>query len=196
MTRLDGYVSSTRIHAVRGQHRWACVWIATVLAGLALVGRGRAGPSGHRQGRRALIGKVDFNFQVRPILSDKCFNCHGPDPRMRKAGLRLDTKEGAFGTTKSGGHAIVPGNLDDSDLFLRITAEDETERMPPKSLGRSLSPEEIDLLKRWIEEGAEWKPHWAFLTAGCGPDPRCQEPQLAQEPARFVRPGPSGLPSS
>ena len=114
--------------------------------------------SGAEPGKR-----VDFNFQVRPILSDKCFNCHGPDSRQRKAGLRLDTKEGAFGLNKSGGHAIVSGNLDDSDLIARITAEDESDRMPPKSLGRSLSPEEIDLLKRWIEEGAEWKPHWAFL---------------------------------
>src|SRR5580698_5329491 len=59
------------------------------------------------------VKKVDFNFQVRPILSDKCFNCHGPDSRQRKAGLRLDTKTGAFGLNKSGGHAIVCGNLDD-----------------------------------------------------------------------------------
>ena len=120
--------------------------------------------------------KVDFNFQVRPILSDKCFNCHGPDPRMRKAGLRLDTKEGAFGTTKSGGHAVVPGNLEESELFARITAADETERMPPKSLGRSLSPEEINLLKRWIEQGAEWKPHWAFLPPVAAPVPDVKNP--------------------
>src|SRR6516165_699397 len=94
---------------------------------------------------------IDFNRDIRPILSDKCFNCHGPDPRQRKAGLRLDTREGAFGTTKSGGHAIVPGDLEASEMAWRITAEDETERMPPKSLGRSLSPREISLLKQWIE---------------------------------------------
>ena len=115
--------------------------------------------------------RVDFNFQVRPILSDKCFNCHGPDTRQRKAGLRLDTKEGAFGSNKSGGHAIVPGNLDESDLVARINAEDESERMPPKSLGRSLSREEIGLLTRWIEQGAEWKPHWAFLPPVAAPYP-------------------------
>ena len=142
-------------------------------------------PSGGRK-------KVDFNFQVRPILSDKCFNCHGPDARQRKAGLRLDTKEGAFGTNKSGGHADRAGNLDDSDLVARITAADESERMPPKSLGRSLSAEEIDLLKQWIEQGAEWKPHWAFLPPVAAADPRCQEPRLAPKSARFVRPGPSG----
>jgi len=120
--------------------------------------------------------KVDFNFQVAPILSDKCFNCHGPDPRMRKAGLRLDTKEGAFGTTKAGDHAIVPGNLDASELFWRITAEDQTERMPPKSLGRSLSPEEINLLKRWIEQGAEWNAHWSFLPPVAAPAPPVKNP--------------------
>jgi hypothetical protein len=120
--------------------------------------------------------KVDFNFQVRPILSDKCFNCHGPDPRMRKAGLRLDTKQGAFGPTKSGDRALVPGDLDASQLFWRITAEDPSERMPPKSLGRSLSPEEINLLKRWIEEGAKWEAHWSFLPPVAVPVPPVKDP--------------------
>ena len=91
---------------------------------------------------------VDFNFEIRPILSDKCFKCHGPDPRNRKAGLRLDTREGAFGTTESGSRAVVPGNLEESELVSRITSSDETERMPPRSLGRTLSSREIDLLKR------------------------------------------------
>jgi hypothetical protein len=107
--------------------------------------------------------KVDFNFQIRPILSDRCFSCHGPDAGNRKAGLRLDTREGATGETKSGGRAVVPGNLDASELYWRITAEDDQDRMPPKSLNRPLSSAEIDLLRRWIEQGAEWKPHWAFL---------------------------------
>ncbi len=110
--------------------------------------------------------KVDFNYEIRPILSDKCFNCHGPDAGKRKAGLRFDTKEGAFARLKSDGHAIVPGNLEESELVDRITAEDETERMPPKSLGRSLSSREIELLKQWIAEGAVWKDHWAFIAPG------------------------------
>ena len=112
--------------------------------------------------------KIDFNYQIRPILSDKCFNCHGPDAGKRKAGLRLDTKDGAFAKLKSDGHAIVPGNLEESELVARITAEDETERMPPKSLGRTLTAQEIELLKRWVEQGAEWKDHWAFLPPGGG----------------------------
>ncbi|MGC8640165.1 MAG: DUF1553 domain-containing protein [Isosphaeraceae bacterium] len=114
-------------------------------------------------GSPAAAKKVDFNYQIRPILSDKCFNCHGPDAGKRKAGLRLDTKAGAFAKLKSDGHAIVPGNLDESELVYRITADDETDRMPPMSLGRSLSAREIELLKQWIAQGAEWKDHWAFI---------------------------------
>ena len=98
---------------------------------------------------------VDFNFQIRPILSDKCFNCHGPDPRNRKAGLRLDTQEGAFATNKSGTCAVVAGDLESSELYQRVTATEESERMPPRSLGRSLSADEVALLKRWIEQGAQ-----------------------------------------
>ena len=116
--------------------------------------------------------KVDFNFQVRPILSDKCFRCHGPDARERKAGLRFDTREGAFAETESGARAIVPGNLAESELYGRITAKDETERMPTKSLGRTLSAGEIEVLRRWIEQGAEWQTHWSFRppVAAAAPD--------------------------
>ncbi|AMV39090.1 DUF1553 domain-containing protein [Planctomyces sp. SH-PL62] len=107
--------------------------------------------------------KVDFERQVRAILSDKCFHCHGPDPKNRKAGLRLDSKDGAFGESKTGLFAIVPGDPDESELVARITSEDEGERMPPRALGRDLSPHEVEILTRWIEQGAEWKDHWAFV---------------------------------
>jgi hypothetical protein len=123
----------------------------------------------------AASNKISFNFQIRPILSDKCFSCHGPDPRNRKAGLRLDTRAGAFGELRSGGHAIVPRHLDESELVARITAEAEADRMPPRVLGRTLSSQEIGLLKRWIEQGAEWKDHWSFI-----PPERVHPPNVRQ----------------
>ena len=85
----------------------------------------------------------------------------------------------------------MPGNLEESELVARITAEDETERMPPKSLGRTLTPTEIDLLKRWVEQGAEWKDHWAFIPPGDVPLPEVKHAGLAPEPDRPVRPGPA-----
>jgi hypothetical protein len=126
--------------------------------------------------------RVDFNQQIRPILSDKCFPCHGPDAGRRKAGLRLDTKDGAFATLKSGGRAIVAGNLEESDLIFRITAEDEVDRMPPKSLGRTLSAREIDLLKKWVEQGAEWKDHWSFIPPEKVPPPNVRHAEWPRNP--------------
>ncbi len=130
---------------------------------------------------------VDFNFQVRPILSDKCFKCHGPDARNRKAGLRLDTRDGAFGPTASGARAVVPGDLEASELYWRITAEDEADRMPPRSLGRTLSQEEVGVLKRWIEQGAEWQPHWAFRPPVAPAVPQVKDAAWSRNPIdRFV----------
>jgi hypothetical protein len=131
--------------------------------------------------------KVDFNFQVRPILSDKCFKCHGPDTGNRKAGLRLDTKDGAFGESESGAVAVVPGKVGESELYRRITAADETERMPPRSLGRTLSPAEIDVLRRWIEQGAEWQSHWSFRPPAAPTAPEVRRTAWPRNPIdRFV----------
>jgi hypothetical protein len=107
--------------------------------------------------------KVDFNRDIRPILSDNCYACHGPDATKRKAGLRLDLKEGALGKLKSDNVAIVPGDLTQSELIARITARDEDDRMPPLKTGKHLSEAQIDLLRRWIAQGAEWQPHWSFI---------------------------------
>ncbi len=108
---------------------------------------------------------VDFNFHVKPILSDKCFACHGPDAKQRKAGLRLDTPEGAFASLKDQPetYALVPGDLQHSVLIHRIASADTTEVMPPPESHLSLSSREIDLLKKWVEQGAEYKGHWAFI---------------------------------
>lgn len=105
---------------------------------------------------------LSFNRDIRPILSDKCFACHGPDKDTREAGLRLDTAEGAFADL--GGYAaIVPGEPDESELIFRITAgEDDDGLMPPKKHKNPLTESEIELLARWIEEGAPFAGHWAF----------------------------------
>jgi hypothetical protein len=107
--------------------------------------------------------KVDFNRDVRPILSDNCYACHGPDSAKRKAGLRLDLKEGAVAKLKSDNLAIVPGHPEKSALVARITNRDEDERMPPVKTGKTLNQAQIDVLIRWINQGALWQPHWSFI---------------------------------
>src|SRR5206468_444130 len=89
---------------------------------------------------------VDFNRQILPLLSENCFACHGPDAGQRKAKLRLDTKEGAFGELRSGGHVIVPGKSAESKMIEKITAADPKDRMPPAKTGKQLKPEQIALL--------------------------------------------------
>ena len=115
---------------------------------------------------------VDYNFHVRPILSDRCYACHGPDANARQAGLRLDEEAGAKQERlASGGYAVVPGSLRKSRLHFRIHSDDPEVRMPPPESKLSLSDHEIALLSRWIEQGAEWKPHWSFLPAADLPLP-------------------------
>jgi hypothetical protein len=104
---------------------------------------------------------VDFQRQIRPILSENCFQCHGPDSGTRMAGLRLDLKDGVFAARKRGA-AVVPGDSSASLLYQRIAEKNPAKRMPPESSHKSLTQPQIDLLKRWIEEGAAWKEHWAF----------------------------------
>jgi hypothetical protein len=112
---------------------------------------------------------VDFNRQVKPILSDKCFNCHGPDEGSRKAGLRFDLRESALQPAKSGAIAIVPGSPERSELILRIT--DVHDAMPPADSGKTLQPHEIDVLREWIREGAGYAPHWSFVAPVAAPLP-------------------------
>ncbi|QDU73268.1 Planctomycete cytochrome C [Bremerella volcania] len=105
---------------------------------------------------------IDFGRDIRPILSGKCFHCHGPDPESREAGLRLDIEEDAKAELDSGLLAIVPGNVDESELFARIIADDEFTRMPPPEIGKQLSEREVKLIRKWIEQGAKYAPHWSF----------------------------------
>lgn len=104
---------------------------------------------------------VEFNRDIRPILSDKCYACHGPDKEAREADLRLDTEEGSQADL-DGHQAIVPGNPDKSALILRINSDDEDLVMPPPSSHLSLKNKEKELLRQWIKEGAKWQGHWSF----------------------------------
>ena len=107
--------------------------------------------------------KVNFNRDVRPILSDTCFHCHGPDEKERKGGLRLDIREAALKGGESG-PAFVPGKADASELVKRLVlAHDDEDLMPPKKLKKPLKPDQIATLKLWIAEGAEYQGHWAFI---------------------------------
>lgn len=104
---------------------------------------------------------VQFNRDVRPIFSDKCFACHGPDSNARQSELRLDNETGAM-VDLGGFQAIVPGDLEASELFHRVTTDDPDEQMPPLDEGTQLTPREIEILRRWIEQGATWQPHWSL----------------------------------
>lgn len=114
---------------------------------------------------------VTFNRDVRPILSDHCFPCHGPDPARRKGGLRLDLESSARADRDSR-RAIIPGDPAASELYRRITAADADERMPPPRSGKALTASQIETLRRWIADGARWQPHWALIPPGRPPIPR------------------------
>ena len=102
---------------------------------------------------------VEFNNDIRPILADTCYKCHGPDENERKSELRLDTKSGLLDS-----ESVVPQDLDASELYQRITSDDPDTLMPPPDSGRVLSAEQKELLKKWIEEGAKWENHWSLVT--------------------------------
>lgn len=132
----------------------------------------------HRAGAEPLPATVEFNRDIRPILSDACFHCHGPDKAKRKANLRLDTEEGALADL-GGSHAVVRGQLSKSELYQRIITRNEKERMPPTKLGRPLTERQVQLLARWIEQGAKWQKHWSFIPP--------QRPSVPQTGAPWVR---------
>lgn len=125
-------------------------FISVLLSLLALVSSAAAAP------------KVDFNREIRPLLSDNCFACHGPDTKKMKAGLRLDVREAATKPLKSGETAIVPGKPEASELVRRIFAEGSDDLMPPTQSHKTLTAAQKELLKRWIAEGAEYRGHWAY----------------------------------
>ena len=100
---------------------------------------------------------IRFNRDIRPILSNNCFLCHGPDKGRRKADLRLDIE------AEAKKEVIVPGKLDGSEFWTRITSPDADERMPPEKSKKHLTPKQISLVKKWVEQGAKYEGHWAFI---------------------------------
>jgi len=129
---------------------------------------------------------VEFNRDIRPILSDTCYQCHGPDGAKRKANLRLD-QESSAKAQRDGGPAIVPGDVEASEIIRRITAPDDAERMPPVKSGKSLTTAQIDLIRRWIAQGAAWQQHWAFIPARQPEAPTVRRPDWARNPIdRFI----------
>ena len=110
----------------------------------------------------AADGEVDFNRDIRPILSENCFQCHGPDEQARKAKLRLDLREEALKGGKSGAAALAPGDLSKSSIWQRVTSTDPDKVMPPRDSKKSLTPGQIEALRKWIENGGKYSGHWGF----------------------------------
>ncbi len=133
---------------------------AVALALLTLTALARA--AGTTGPGAALPDRIDFNRDIRPVLADTCFKCHGPDPAARKAKLRLDVREEAT-ADREGVFAIVPGKPDESEAYRRLTTHDHEDMMPPEKSGLKLTPRQVQLFRRWIEQGAEYQPHWSFI---------------------------------
>lgn len=116
--------------------------------------------SGGLRAEDPLPKQVQFNRDIRPLLSNHCFACHGPDEGQRQTDLRFDVEQSAFAELDSGVRALVPGDLSNSELHRRITSEDADVQMPPADFGKPLNPRQIALLDKWIADGAKWEPHW------------------------------------
>ncbi len=144
---------------------------------------------GSKNSDTATIPKVvDYNFHIRPIFSDRCFKCHGPDANQRKANLRLDTEQGLYAALKDdpNAHVIVPGDPDASEAYMRISSSDTSMLMPPPSSNLKLSAYEIELIKKWISQGAEYKKHWAFVPPQKPEVPRSGNEWVKNEIDEFV----------
>ena len=148
--------------------RRAAIALAVVLMAVARL-PGQA-PGERSAGGTGTRGPVEFNRDIRPLLSDRCYTCHGPDQARRRTKLRFDVEADAK-QDLGGRFAIVPGDVAKSEMIRRITAAEPARRMPPVASGRTLTPAEIDLIQRWIEQGAKWEKHWSFIPPRRAPRP-------------------------
>ncbi|MET0298892.1 MAG: PSD1 and planctomycete cytochrome C domain-containing protein [Flavitalea sp.] len=139
--------------------------ITLIVAGLVAVAALAVSCFQKKENTAIAEGTIDFNFDIKPILSDRCFKCHGPDPNNRKADLRLDIEENALAALKDNpnAHSIVPGKPDQSELVLRVMSTDPQYMMPPPESNLTLNDEEKYLLKKWVAQGGKYKKHWAFI---------------------------------
>ncbi len=126
--------------------------------------------------------RLSFNQTIQPILSENCYACHGPDPGSRKAGLRLDRADFAYAPHEKFGPAIVPGKPDKSPLIRRVESDDPKERMPPPEAHRTLDPEQIALLRRWVKDGAVYEQHWSFIPPKLPAVPTPKNRQWTKDP--------------
>lgn len=174
------YASNTSLRKAWGRRNMKAFGVGFIVLACGLVSAcGDKGVSGR---------VVDYNWDVRPILSDTCFRCHGPS-KDRKAGLRLDLAETAIAELPEspGKHAIVPGNLASSEMIRRITSDDPDVKMPPPDSRLSLSKDQIDVLTAWIKQGAEYKKHWAFIPPEESPAPKSKfDAQAVNDIDKFV----------
>jgi len=131
---------------------------------------------------------VDFNFHIRPILSDRCFKCHGPDANQRKGDLRLDTEEGLYQALKDNpsAHVIVNGKPEESELFLRLVSDDTSQVMPPPYSNLKVTDHEKELIRKWISQGAKYQKHWAFITPRAQNPPDIDDEWIANDIDRFI----------
>ncbi len=125
---------------------------------------------------------VDYDRQIRPLLADNCYACHGPDENHREGGFRLDQKDSAIAEADSGTPPIVPGDAESSEIYLRMVIDDEDLRMPPADSGKQLSEEQIELIRRWIDQGAAWQDHWAFIPPRQGALPNVKDKDWLKTP--------------
>ena len=150
----------------------AALAVALVYPGHARRAATAAEPAPMPKAAAAAPGKLEYNRDIRPILAENCFACHGPDSAARKANLRIDQRDEALAAK-----AVVPGKPDESQLVARIFADDPQERMPPAKSRKTLTPAQKETLKRWIAEGAEYQPHWSFI-----PPVRPAVPDVSRDP--------------
>ena len=144
-------------------------------------------PIGQERSARSDEPEIDYRRDIRPILSDNCYKCHGPDEAVLQADLRLDRKRNAF-QQRGSGRPITAGRPDESTVYQRISASDPDEKMPPSDSGKVLTAQEIARIKRWIEEGAEWREHWSFLRAERPPLPASELADEGLSPIdQFIR---------